>query len=69
MRDLEPQAREALKKLAVNSAHGFPPLVPFLVGHEATGVPERVHDGVEVVAILDADMFLDGLMRVARWLR
>src|SRR5262249_53658128 len=37
---------------------GFPPLVQFIVGEEATGGPERLHDGVKVMGILDAEMFL-----------
>src|SRR5215471_3002227 len=70
--DIESQVREPAKKLAVKGTHGFPPLVQFIVGEEATGVPERLHDGVEVMGILDAEMVLYCLdacctLAVAEW--
>src|SRR5215475_13885869 len=70
--DIESQVRESTKKLAVKGTHGFPPLVQFIVGEEATGVPERLHDGVEVMGILDAEMFVYCLdtrctLAVAEW--
>src|SRR5215813_9742926 len=70
--DIESQVREPAKKLAVKGTHGFPPLVQLIVGEEATGVPERLHNGVEVMGILDAEMFLYCLdacctLAVAEW--
>src|SRR5262245_50032171 len=59
--DLKPQVRESAEKLPVESAHGVSPLVEFIVSEEATRGPERGHDRVEVMGILDAEMLVDGL--------
>src|SRR5947208_16936966 len=56
--NVESQIREPSKKLTVKGTHGFLPLMQFIVGEEATGVPERCHDRVKVMGILDAEMFL-----------
>src|SRR5262249_36627040 len=59
--DLKAQVRESAEKLPVEGAHGVVPLVEFIVREEATCGPERGHDRVEVMGILDAEMLADGL--------